>query len=163
MTNDQNDKRKIIATLLAYWPIAGETKQDAKEAVAMFETALEGVSPRFVEQSVKAFIQGRVPTHNPSFRPKPTELAAHARPLQIAHLDRQERLEAQRLQFENSGREEPTAEEKAVIQNRLEEFHRSVAQCLSMDPVSAQNSTPAKYPNAEETRAVLEKYYGGKP
>ncbi len=115
-----------------------------QEALSMFDIALEGISPRFAEMGARAFMQGRVATHNPSFRPKPSELAAYCRPLQSSENDRLDRDRHRVLQIEGSGRDEPTEEEKAAVQAKLKEFHRSVADAISMDPVAKSGRNKAR-------------------
>lgn len=152
---------KTLAILLASFP-SNESEDELRAIMQSYDLALEGIAPHWVEHGVKAFIQGRVPGHNPSFRPRPAELAAFARPL---HNQEREAAEAEKrrlLQLEDRGRDEPTPEEKAAVQAKLKEFRQNVAEILSMDPVNIKNRGPAHYPKADETKAVLQKYYGSK-
>lgn len=102
----------------------------------MFETALTDVAPRFVEIGVKAFIQGRVSTHNPSFRPKPSELASYVRPMQENENQRRRLESSHRLQLETRGREEPTPEEKARVQSQLDKAKQAIARRVQDDMIS---------------------------
>ena len=74
------NKRELIAMLIAAFP-----KQNGDNMAALAGTyilALEGVEAGYVERSVKAFIQGKVPDHNKAFRPSPPAVAEYARAMQ---------------------------------------------------------------------------------
>lgn len=132
---------KAIALLMASFP-AQETEREIAGLMTAFDLALEGIQARFVDDAVKAFIQGRVAEHNPSFRPRPAEIAAYARALQDRAVDIRNRQEATRLQLESRGREEPTPEDKARVQAALKRATGTIAEKVQSDMI--QTSTTNK-------------------
>ncbi len=127
-----NDNDKSLTLLMASFP-SSETEQELVSIMGIYDLALEGIDPKWVDQAVRAFIQGRVPGHNPSFRPRPSELAAYARPLQNQQAEFERIYTRQFLQIENRGREEPTAEEKARVQATLKRATQQIAEKVSND------------------------------
>ena len=140
MTSAQDEKRKITLTLLAFWPIAGESKAEMQQALTMFDTALEGISPRFVEMGARAFMQGRVGTHNPSFRPKPTELASYCRPMQENENNHAAAFKARQAQLAAPDHAEPTEADKARVQAQLNRARAAIASKVNSDMIVKINA-----------------------
>ena len=144
MTSAQDEKRKIALTLLAFWPIQGESKAEMQQALSMFDTALEGISPKFVEIGAKAFMQGRVGTHNPSFRPKPSELASYCRPMQDNQNSHARAFKARQAQLEAPEYEPPTESDRNRVQAQLDRARRAIAERVNSDMIVKINAGRTK-------------------
>lgn len=118
----------MIGMLFASYPSAGESRSEIEQQIALYELALQGVSDENVEMACKAFIQGRVEGHNPSFRPRPPELAEYARRKQ----DRDDRFAIQHdnisAQLEAPKHRDPTPEERQRVQDALNRLKKSLGQ-----------------------------------
>lgn len=68
--------------LLTAWPSSSDDGTSIGATIRVYEIALDGIRPKYVDRAVKAFVQGCVHDHNPEFRPKPPRLAEYARSLQ---------------------------------------------------------------------------------
>jgi len=68
--------------LLTSFPAAADEPNDIPNLIKVYSYAVEGISDRNLEATIRAFIQGKVDRNN-AFRPSPAEIAAYARPLQM--------------------------------------------------------------------------------
>ena len=115
-----------------------------QQALTMFDTALEGISPRFVEMGARAFMQGRVSTHNPSFRPKPSELAAYCRPMQENENNHAAAFKARQAQLAAPERQHPTPEDKARVDATLRRAHALISAKVRNDMIVKINAGRSK-------------------
>ena len=95
MTNRKN----LIPWLLTSFPAAADEPNDIPNLIKVYSYAVEGISDRNLEATIRAFIQGKVDRNN-AFRPSPAEIAAYARPLQMREdnvNELQKRVEARNL------------------------------------------------------------------
>lgn len=123
-----NQRQKMIGMLFAGYPSLGESRAELEAQIGLYGLALEGVSNKNVELACKAFIQGRVSGHNPSFRPRPAELAEYARRLQ----DSDDRFAVQNnnitAQLQAPKHHDPTPEERQRVQDALNKLKKSLGQ-----------------------------------
>ena len=115
-----------------------------QQALTMFDTALEGISPRFVEMGARAFMQGRVGTHNSSFRPKPSELAAYCRPMQENENNHAAAFKARQAQLAAPDHAEPTEADKDRVQAQLNRARAAIASKVNSDMIVKINAGRTK-------------------
>lgn len=126
--------------LFASYPSAGEGPGELKTQLGLCEMAVSGVPAEFVERACMAFIQGNVAGHNPSFRPKPSEIGSYAR--KLFERDSQSKAEAARIQrqLEAPKEPEPTPEERARVRDTLAKAKAAISQKVAADMIG-QTST----------------------
>lgn len=130
-----NNRRKMIGMLFASYPSSGESRSEIEQQIALYELALEGVSDANVEMACKAFIQGRVEGHNPSFRPRPPELAEYARRKQ----DRDNLLEFREQQrmarLAASEEPTPTPDQRARVMKAVNAAKSAISKKVAEDMI----------------------------
>jgi hypothetical protein len=121
--------------LFASYPTAGESRTEIQTQLGLYQLALEGVPPEFVERACKAFIQGRVAGQNPSFRPRAAELANHAR--QMFDRAHAARAQDERIQRQLSAPDEtpPTPEERDRVMRALNAAKAAISEKVNADMI----------------------------
>jgi len=131
MTDSQT--QKALAMLFAAFPSTGEGRDELRKLLGLYELALLNVPPEFVERACKAFIQGRVPGHNPSFRPRAAEVANHAR--QMFERDSVARAQDERIRKQLSAPDAtpPTPEERDRVMKALNAAKAAISEKVNAD------------------------------